>query len=151
MRSYLSFYQVNAGLRLNLMKNGTNDALYLVNMLKTNIFEQPLFNFYWFEKSMFSWEDGMIQQLQRFKDENQTLYTLISSFETIALILTAFRIVTIRYFIYPFNSFISFHNVKSDILFSLSYLLLVPGHIFKENESFSGFIRRMVSYQKSLY
>jgi hypothetical protein len=60
------------------------------------------------------------------------------------LILLILYIVLVKWAIFWF---FRYPQIKSNILYSLSFLLLVPFHIFNENESFSFFIKKMINYQ----
>jgi hypothetical protein len=53
------------------------------------------------------------------------------------LVYSALSIVTLFY-LYP--------RLKRGVLYSLSFLLLIPFHIFKENEMFSSFLKKKVKF-----
>lgn len=95
-----------------------------------------LFNLYWLENSIIWWEQRLIEQYEEYIKNYTYFMGWIIGVQSL-IMLTLGAIVLLK--VYPV--------LKQGVLYSLSFLLLVPFHIYRENESFSGFIKRMINFQ----
>lgn len=81
IRNYLSYFEINAGLKLNYLTSSDLSPEKIEKYLKTDIFEDPIFNFYWLENSLFYWEEKMINHFERFIEGNRKFDFYITCFE----------------------------------------------------------------------
>lgn len=88
-----------------------------------------------FEQAVLLWDRELILQTERIIASNHktTLYLCIA--EVVVYLILA--LLTLFY-LYP--------RLKRGVLYSLSFLLLIPFHIFKENEMFSTFLKKKVKF-----
>lgn len=105
------------------------------DLISKGMFMETFYLFYWFEKAVLLWDFELILQTTRITSsaETITLYLCIAE-----CFICFILILIIALYVYP--------KLKRDVLYSLSFILLVPFHIFRESESFLVFLKKKIKF-----
>lgn len=96
IRNYLTYYQINAAMKINYLNEIIYKGKEVQGMVETEIFEEPMFNFYWLENSLFIWEDKDIDHFGRYIEAHHRFSLYATLFECFCLLLVSMRLIFIE-------------------------------------------------------
>lgn len=135
LKALIAMYNLNIWSRIRFLERQHSPEV-LKKYIESSEIREPIYILHWMLLAYEYWENGLIYQFNAFIDQTSTIALGLTIFET--LILLTF-VMFLTFYIYPI--------IRKKLAYSLGFLLLIPFHIYKENEGFSTYIKNKINYK----